>query len=39
MIQTEIEMAECSRCGSDVDAAELVAYGSWELCEICMGDI
>jgi len=36
MTQDElIEMAECSRCGNDVDAAQLVSYGSWKLCELC----
>ena len=35
----EIELALCSRCESEVDAASLVAYGNLELCEICIGDI
>jgi hypothetical protein len=33
------EMAECSRCGAEVEAETLMAYGNWELCEICQGDI
>ena len=34
-----LETAKCTRCESDVDADELVSYGSWKLCEICIGDI
>ena len=35
----EIELASCSRCEEKVDATTLAAYGNWELCEICQGDI
>jgi hypothetical protein len=35
----EIELAICTRCEDKVDASTLVPYGSWELCEICVGDI
>jgi hypothetical protein len=35
----EIEMASCSRCENEVDATTLVAFGNWELCEICQGDM
>ena len=35
----EIELAMCSRCEDKVDASTLVTYGSWELCDICVGDI
>jgi hypothetical protein len=35
----DIEMASCSRCETEVDATTLVAFGNWELCEICQGDI
>lgn len=35
----EEETAQCTRCESEVDPATLVAYGDWELCEICQGDI
>jgi len=31
--------AECSRCQAEVDPATLVAYGEWELCEICQEDV
>ena len=35
----EVELAMCSRCEDKVDASTLVAYGSWDLCDICVGDI
>ena len=35
----EEDTAQCTRCESEVDPATLVAYGDWELCEICQGDI
>jgi len=35
----EEETAQCSRCKSEVEPSTLVAYGDWELCEICQGDI
>jgi hypothetical protein len=38
-MSNEIELAMCSRCENEVDASTLVAFGSWELCEVCQGDI
>ena len=38
-MSNEIELAICTRCEDEVDAATLVAYGNWELCEICVDDI
>lgn len=35
----EIELASCTRCEDKVDASTLADYGSWQLCEICVGDI
>lgn len=33
------EMADCTRCGQEVEADSLVTYGDWHLCELCQGDI
>jgi hypothetical protein len=33
------EMADCTRCGQEVEAETLVTYGDWHLCELCQGDI
>lgn len=29
----------CTRCETEVEAETLIAYGDWELCEICQEDI
>ena len=33
------EMADCTRCGQEVEAETLVTCGDWHLCELCQGDI
>jgi hypothetical protein len=38
-MELEVELAQCTRCEDEVDASTLMAYGDWELCEICQGDI
>jgi hypothetical protein len=35
----EEETAQCTRCQGEVPPETLVAYGDWELCEVCQGDI
>ena len=35
----EIELGTCTRCEDKVDASTLIELGSWQLCEICLGDI
>ena len=35
----EGEVADCTRCGREVESESLVTYGDWKLCELCQGDI
>ena len=35
----EEDTGQCTRCESAVDAESLVVYGSWKLCEVCLGDM
>ena len=36
---THDELAICTRCESEVEADTLIAFGSWELCDICVDDL
>ena len=36
---TNEETAPCTRCESEVEKATLISFGSWKLCEDCMGEM